>query len=286
MLKKIWASFPVQLLVVHVKYNQFLLVYWFILFSAVGGGFGENLGIPYLFLDPVYLDQVSIWGFIIMGIAVAGYGMAFNITSYILDGFRFPFLGTLPKPLAHFCLNNSTLPLAFIIFYIIRIVQFQQEGIEGASPDAFVKVLGVIIGCTGFLVFLFAYFFKTNRDIFKTLGISQQMKLKRTNSQKLKAFRKLQSLKRSRVKVDYYMSINMKFYSTRRFEEYYDRMAILRVFMQNQRNAIIIESLVLLIIFGLGLFQDIDLFQIPAAASGTLLLTMIVMLTGALSFLV
>lgn len=283
-LKKIWSSFPVQLLVVHIKYNQFLLVYWYILFSSVGGSFGENLGIPYLFLDPVYLDEVSIWGFFIMGIAVAGFGMAFNITSYILDGFRFPFLGTLPKPLAHFCINNSIIPFSFLVFYVIKIIQFQHDAGGGAGQGIAIKVAGVLLGCIAFLIFLFAYFFKTNRDIFKVLGINQQLKIKRTNSQKLKAFRKLQSLRRSRVKVNYYLSLNFKFYSTRRFEEYYDRMAILRVFLQNQRNAIIIESLVLLIIFGLGLFQDVAIFQIPAAASGVLLLTMIVMLTGALSF--
>ncbi|MGW8122419.1 patatin-like phospholipase family protein [Roseivirga echinicomitans] len=283
-MKKIWLSFPVQLLMVHVKHNQFLLVYWFILFAAVGGSFGENLGIPYLFLDPVYLDEVSIWGFIIMGIAVAGFGMAFNITSYILDGFRFPFLGTLPKPLAHFCVNNSLIPFGFLVFYVIKIIEFQKVAGVGYSAEIYIRVVGVLLGCIAFLIFLFAYFFKTNRDIFKVLGINQQLKITRTNSQKLKAFRKLQSLKRSRVKVDYYMGLNLKFYSTKRFEEYYDRMAILRVFLQNQRNAIIIESLVLLIIFGLGLFQDVAIFQIPAAASGTLLLTMIVMLTGALSF--
>jgi hypothetical protein len=78
--------------------------------------------------------------------------------------------------------------------------------------------------------------------------------------------------------------LNLKFYSTRRFEEYYDRLAILKVFIQNQRNAIVIQSLVLILIFSLGLFQNIPLFQIPAGASGVLMLTMIVMATGALSF--
>ena len=160
LLKKIWSSFPVQLIVVHVKYNQFLLVYWFILFSAVGGSFGEKLGMPYLFLDPVYLDEVSIWGFIIMGIAVAGFGMAFNVTSYILDGFRFPFLGTLPKPLAHFCINNSLIPFSFLVFYVIKIIEFQRDAGVGESSEAYVKVAGVLIGCISFLIFLFAYFFK------------------------------------------------------------------------------------------------------------------------------
>lgn len=273
-----------QLLIVHVKHNQFLLVYWIILFSTVGGGFGKNLGIPYLFLDPVYLDQVSIWGYMLVGIALAGFTMAYNVTSYILDGFRFPFLGTLPKPLAHFCLNNSVIPIGFLIYYIIQIIQFQNYANQGGASYAFTKILGLLLGCLIMLVFVFAYFFKTNRDVFKVLDLRAQRKAKRTTNQKLRAFRKLQSLRRSKVKVNYYCGLNLKFYSTRRFEEYYDRVAILKVFRQNQRNAIIIETMVLLIIFGLGLFQDTPLFQVPAAASGVLMLTMVVMLTGAMSF--
>lgn len=271
-----------QLLVVHVKHNQFLLVYWLILFATVNGNFGRNLGIPYLFLDPVYLDEVSIWGFMILGVAVAGFAMSYNITSYILDGFRFPFLGTLPRPLSHFCLNNATIPVAFLIFYIYKIVAFQNQ--TGSNDlEILIKISGLLIGCLAMLVFLFAYFFKTNFDVFKLLSIKTPLKSKKTIEFK-KAFKKLQMLRRSKVMVNYYWSLNLKFYSTRRFEEYYDRLAILKVFIQNQRNAIVIESFVLLVIFILGLFQNIPVFQIPAAASGVLMLTMIVMATGALSF--
>ena len=42
-------SLAVRLLQVHLNHNPFLLLYWFILFSIVGGGFGKALGIPYLF---------------------------------------------------------------------------------------------------------------------------------------------------------------------------------------------------------------------------------------------
>lgn len=280
--KKIWSSFPVQLLVVHVKHNQFLLVYWLILFATVNGNFGRNLGIPYLFLDPVYLDEVSIWGFMILGVAIAGFAMSYNITSYILDGFRFPFLGTLPRPLSHFCLNNATIPLVFVGFYIYKVIDFQsQAGLK--NSEVIIQILGFLVGCLAMLVFLFAYFFKTNFDIFKLLSIKNPLLPKKTVEFK-KAFKKLQMLRRSKVMVNYYWGLNLKFYSTRRFEEYYDRLAILKVFIQNQRNAIVIESLVLVVIFSLSLFQNIPVLQIPAAASGVLMLTMIVMATGALSF--
>ena len=88
-LNAIVHSFPTKLLLVHVKHNQFLLFYWLILFSIVDGRFGKSLGIPFLFLDPIYMGKVGFWGFIIIGVSLAGFSMAFNITSYILDGFRF-----------------------------------------------------------------------------------------------------------------------------------------------------------------------------------------------------
>ncbi|MDQ2657428.1 MAG: hypothetical protein M3Y60_08390, partial [Bacteroidota bacterium] len=49
-------SFPVQLLLNNVKRNHVLLLCWIILFTMITGAFGKYLGIPYLFLDPEYLN--------------------------------------------------------------------------------------------------------------------------------------------------------------------------------------------------------------------------------------
>ena len=92
MLKAILHSFPIRLLQVHIKHNPFLLLYWLLLFAVVNGSFAPGLGIPYLFLDAVYLDQVNFVGFAIPGASICGFAMAFNITGYILDSFRFHFL--------------------------------------------------------------------------------------------------------------------------------------------------------------------------------------------------
>ncbi|HEX8532130.1 MAG TPA: patatin-like phospholipase family protein, partial [Cytophagales bacterium] len=85
MLARFWYSFPVQLLVLHIKKNQWLLLCWWILFGCVAGGYGRIFGIPYLFTDPEYNHQVSFAGLFIMGVALGGFVMAFHITCYILD---------------------------------------------------------------------------------------------------------------------------------------------------------------------------------------------------------
>lgn len=277
-------SFPIKLLLVHVKHNQFLLLYWFILFSIVDGRFGKALGIPFLFLDPIYMGEVGFWGFLIIGVALAGFSMAFNITSYILDGFRFPFLGTLPRPFSHYCLNNSLIPLVFLGFYIQRIIVFQGTAELYDGPQIAMGILGLLTGIIFMLSFLFVYFSRTNRDIQKVMRNKEKRLAKRSQKTRHNAFRQLRKMRRSKVKVDYYFSLKLKHHSTRRFEKYYDRIAILGIFKQNQRNAIIIELLLLVILILLGIFQSSPIFQIPAAASGILLFTMIVMATGAFSF--
>lgn len=283
-LNAIVHSFPTKLLLVHVKHNQFLLFYWLLLFSIVDGRFGKALGIPFLFLDPIYMGEVGFLGFLIIGVSLAGFAMAFNITSYILDGFRFPFLGTLPRPFSHFCLNNSLIPIAFLIFYVSKIITFQLNVELYEGPEVAMGLLGLLSGVLFMLAFLFVYFSRTNKDIQK---VRQDRALRpNVNPQKAKrnAFQQLKRLKQPTVKVKYYFSLKLKHHSTRRYEKLYDRIAILGIFKQNQRNAIVVELLLLVVLIALGVFQSSPIFQIPAAASGVFLFTMIVMGTGALSF--
>lgn len=282
-LNAIIYSFPVRLLLVHVKHNQFLLLYWVMLFSIVDGRFGKALGIPFLFLDPIYMGDVGFWGFLIIGVALAGFSMAFNITSYILDGFRFPFLGTLPRPFAHYCLNNALIPLVFLIFYVQRVITFQLNVELYEGSQIAMGLLGLVSGYIAMLSLQFIYFTQTNRDIQKVFR-SKGTRKARTQKHRKNAFRQLQKMRKSKVKVKYYFSLKLKHHSTRRFEKYYDRIAILGIFKQNQRNAIAIELVLLLVFVALGVFQSSPVFRIPAAASGVLLLTMIVMATGALSY--
>lgn len=272
-----------RLLQMHAKHNPFLLLYWFILFSIITGNFGKGLGIPYLFLDPVYMDKVGWWGFMILGITLCGFAMAYNITSYILDSFRFPFLGTLRKPFTHFCLNNALLPITFLVLHVIKIYQFQTEVELKTSLEAITGIGGLLFGYMAMLTLLLAYFMSTNRDVFMQLARRKKRKKKRTTAQKKNAFKKLRKLKRTKQPVDHYIKLNFRIASTRSYRDNYDRLAILRVFMQNQRNAILIQSLIFAVIILLGVFQKSAAFQIPAAASGVLLLTVLVMLTGAMS---
>src|SRR6187402_366341 len=115
---KIAFSFPVQLFLNNIQRNHILMLCWVVLFSMITGNFGKYLGIPYLFLDPEYLNKVDFTGFFIMGAVCAGCITAFHITCYIVDGHRFTFVGALPRPFTKFTINNSVIPAVFMGLYI------------------------------------------------------------------------------------------------------------------------------------------------------------------------
>lgn len=127
---KVFYSFPIQLLLNNFRRNHILILCWIILFAMVTGNFGKYLGIPYLFLDPEYLNKVNFTSFLMMGLLTAGFTMAFHITSYITDGHRFSFVGALSNPFTKFTVNNSIIPLIFLITYVYQVIAFQIDHIE------------------------------------------------------------------------------------------------------------------------------------------------------------
>ncbi|MDF9799053.1 hypothetical protein OKW21_004316 [Catalinimonas alkaloidigena] len=278
----IYYSLPVQLLVLHLRKNQLLLLAWVFLFAAVTGSVGKNLGIPYLFLDPEYMGKVDFISFFIVGITVGGMTMAYHITCYILDGNNFSFLGVLSRPFAKLALNNAIIPIAFVITYIFHIIGFQLKNEYNTYWDIFVKVAGFLSGFMLMLAFLFAYFKFTNKDIFKFVASNVNRQLKRVTISRVRIMQNLKTAQKNPNRVDHYFDINFKL--RRAPSGSYDKDLVTRVFDQNHLNSIIIESFIFLLILALGLFHDRPLFQIPAAASGVLLLTIIMMLIGAITY--
>ena len=116
-LRRLVFFFPFQLLFLHIKKNLLLLSIWGLLFGFVTQSLAPRYGIPYLFLNPEYLDEVSVLSYFIVGFACGGFTMAFNVASYNLNSFRFPFLATLSHPFTKYCINNYIIPFLFLIVY-------------------------------------------------------------------------------------------------------------------------------------------------------------------------
>ncbi len=281
-LEPIFYSLPIRLLILHLRKNQLLLLCWVLLFSVVMGSFGKNLGIPYLFLDPEYLGKVDFLSFFIVGISMGGFTMAYHITCYILDGPDFGFLGTLSRPFAKFALNNGIIPCIFIVTYIIYIVNFQLQNEFNDPLDILIKVAGLLAGFVTMLILLIIYFRLTNKDIFRYVASNVDKRLKKARVSRVRVMLNLKKAKKSYRRVDSYF--NLKCQLQKAPVVSYDKEIVLKVFDQNHLNSVIIEILIFVMILGLGIFRDKTVFQIPAAASGVLLLTIIIMVTGAITY--
>ena len=58
-LRGFYYSFPIQLLFLHFRKYQALLLFWLVLFSTVEGSFMKGFGADSLFLAPEYLGDVN-----------------------------------------------------------------------------------------------------------------------------------------------------------------------------------------------------------------------------------
>jgi hypothetical protein len=281
---KIAYSFPIQLLLNNLKRNHVLVLCWVVLFAMITGSFGKYLGVPYLFLDPEYLNKVNFTSFFIIGLCTAGFTTAFHITCYINDGHRFSFVGALSRPFTKFAINNSIIPVLFIAAYLYQIIAFQKNNEYNTGLGLAWHITGFVVGYLAMTLLFFAYFWFTNKDIFKYVVCRIDEKIKsNVKVTRASAMKKLDIARKKQVQVNYYLDYNLK---PRKVEDhhFYDKATILQVFDQNHFNLVIIELFIFFVVMLLGLFKDYPAFQLPAASSFMILLTIFVMLAGAFSY--
>ncbi|WP_299254683.1 patatin-like phospholipase family protein [uncultured Cytophaga sp.] len=283
-IQKVYYSFAVQLVLNNIKKNQILLLIWLILLGCVTRTFGDLIGIPYLFLDPEYLYVTNFKSFFIIGIALGIFITSFHITIYILDSYKFPFLGATPKPFSTFCLNNSIIPILFTGVYVINIIYFQNNYNIKTIWEVFCQVAGLLTGQLTTILIMFLYFSRTNKDIFKELAQSVDKTLKRNPINRVNVLKDFHSKKlKNKYHITSFFTMGLKVAKTPD-HDHLDRSMMMMIFDQNHLNAVIVEICLITVIISLGLFRDNPLFQIPAAASGILFFSIIVMFTGAFSY--
>ncbi len=283
-MQKIFHSLMVQLVFHHMKRNLALLAVWVIILAALSGGLGRVYGIHYLFLDPEYLGNVNFWSFFIVGVAFGNLIMAWHITSYILDGHRFRFIGVLQRPFTKFSINNSLIPLSVLAIYITLIIRFQVQNGLATKMGIFLFILGLLLGIIAMHLLMIIYFRFTNKDIFIFLAGSLDKKLKKSKVSRDRVMRKVRENRADEYKVMNYLDLNLKVRNTEHISNIGNREAILKVFDQNHFNSVVVELVIIGVILLLGFFMNIELLQIPAAASSLLIFAIAVMLVGAISY--
>ncbi|MFQ5334466.1 MAG: hypothetical protein ACE5DN_00160 [Flavobacteriales bacterium] len=292
--ERIFYFFPFQLLLVHLKKNHAFLIFWFLMFAMVTGHFAAKFGVPYLFLYPEYLGHVNFTSHFLIGFACGGFIMAFNITSYVVNAFRFPFIATLSRPFLKYCINNAFIPLAFVITYLICLVDFQlNKELEPAGRVVF-NVIGFLSGNAMFLLISFIYFFSTNKNLVKLFGmsvhdapVSEKKKRKKLRKSPVQGIiyrreRWYNIFSRDRKwHIETYLSGLFRI-SLARPADHYGRSMLYSVFTQNHLNATVFEAMVLITVLVLGLFRENAYFVIPAGSSVFLLFAIFLMVFSAI----
>jgi len=284
MWEKIWYSFPVQLFLLHLRKNLGLVVVWVLLCGIVLEYFGVVLGIPFLFLDPEYLHQVSWVSFMLMGVGVAVLTMAFHMSTYIMDAKYFPFLAIVNKPFIHYCINNGAIPGIFYIIYIYRFIVFQLGNDLPNDWEVLNYFFGFALGGVITYSLIFSYISFTNKDFFILFAGTVDKKLRKVRLTRATVMSQYKDLKAQKYKVLYYLNLHLRPEKVRPDISRFEGPKLLRVFDQNHLNLFLIQVFLILFILFLGFFKENPFLQLPAAMSATLLFGILVMLVGALSF--
>ncbi|MFT3825979.1 MAG: hypothetical protein QM731_18810 [Chitinophagaceae bacterium] len=276
----LYYSLPIQLVLLHVRKFQLLLLFWLILFSTINGTFMKSYGADSLYLAPEYLGNVNMLSAAFVGSAIGIFVMSWNITTFILFSRHFRFLATTSNPFLKYCINNAILPLALLIFYFFKAVSFSRYKQLMTDWEIFLLVMGFLIGFIVIVAISLLYFFRADRTIIRRLTpvIS--------NPQLFKAqFRKNETrLNESRLmRVEWYLKSPFTLKKVRDVS-HYSKEFIETVFSRHHFAAVLSIFIAFLFLILVGFWLDNPLFQLPAAAGITVFFAILIAVSGAFSY--
>ena len=280
LVKDVYYSFPVQLFILHFRKYQVLLLAWFIIGSTISSNFMKSYGADALFFVPEYLGNVKILGALILGVAWGIFIMSWNITTFILHSKRSKFLATTAQPFLIYCINNSLLPLLFIIFYFIKLYRFDEYR-ELMSPGEIIAVMGGIIGGIILLLFFsFAYFFGATKSIQRmvTPVISDPKQFRAAYDPAVSPQQDIFG-----IRTTWFFSTHLRVRKVRDVS-HYSQHYLDMIFKRHHFAAIISILLAFLFLIMVGFLLDNRIFQPPAAASVLIFFAVMIALIGALTY--
>ena len=275
----LWYALPIQLLVLHIRKYQLLLIIWYILFATISGHFLKNFGADTLFLAPEYFNQVTIFSTAIVGFAFGVFFMSWNITTFILHSNLVRFLVTNTNPFLKYCINNSLLPFILIVFYLFESIAFEKNQELLTIWELFGLSLSFIGGlCFSFFI-SFIYFFGANRTITYSLG----NQIKTANEKYKKANQSdEEKIENSLLNVKWFLSTQFKIRYPRNIK-HYDDSFLKKVLTRHHFSAVLAILLSFVFLIFIGFISDDKFFQIPAAASVLIFFSVLIAVIGAIT---
>lgn len=270
-------SLPVQLVLLHCRRYQLLLIFWYVLFSAVNASFLKTYGAYTLFLSPEYLEEVNALSSSMVGIAIGIFIMSWNITTFILHGKHLKFLATTSNPLLKYCINNSVIPFLFLLFYLFKAVEFNRYQQLMSPTHIFTLVLGFVLGLTGAIFIGFVYFFGADKSIYKRYASTMGPANRRYA---IVSKRKPLPREKGDFRVDWFLTARFGLRKPRDVR-HYSAEFLDSIFKRHHLAAVISIFIAILFLVVMGFFLDNKIFQIPAGASIAIFFAILIAVAGA-----
>jgi hypothetical protein len=279
-LRGIFYSLPVQLVFLHFRKYQILLVFWFALFGTVGGSLMKSFGADALFLAPEYLGNVNALSTALVGASIGVFIMSWNITTFILFSRHFTFLATAQFPFLKYCINNFVLPLTFLVFFLVRAYHFAHYRELISNVEIIFLSIGFLTGLFFVFSISFLYFFRADKTILRNLQpLFNNARHYLLHLQPEHAPSNGRTLIRSEWFLDSFMKVRRC-----RSVSHYSHEMIEKIFKRHHFAAVMSILIAYAFLILVGYFLDYKAFQIPAAASMTLFFAILIGVSGAFAY--
>ncbi|MEO7923542.1 MAG: hypothetical protein ABIR30_07680 [Chitinophagaceae bacterium] len=279
-LRGFFYSFPIQLVFLHFRKYQVLLLFWFIMFSTVNGTFMKTFGADSLFLAPEYLGNVNLFSAAIVGMSIGMFIMSWNISSFILFSRHFRFLSATTNPFLKYCINNSIIPGVFLVFYFIKAYQFDHYKELISTTEIFFLFGGFSAGLIFIMATSFIYFFRADRSIQRRMmPVINNPQSYITHLNPIKEVYHGAAL----MKIEWYFESPFKLKPARDVSHYTDDF-VESIFKRHHFAAILSVFAAFVFLVLIGFFLDNPFFQLPAAASITVFFSILIGVAGAITY--
>ena len=279
-LKGFYFSFPVQLFLLHFRKYQILLLFWIILFATVRGGFLKTFGADSLFLGPEYLGDVNAVSMVFVGIGLGIFIMSWNVTTFILHSKHFKFLATTTKPFLKYFINNSVIPILFVLYYTIQSVEFYHTRELLNAVDIIFLLSGFYSGLILIMIVSLFYFFGAEKTMLRKMEPVISAPHLYTGQYGLGGSHHHE---KGMIHVEWFFNTRFKLKKPREIA-HYSQEFIKTIFKRHHFSAVISIILAFIFLAALGMFQDYSVFKIPAASAILLLFSVLIAASGALVY--
>jgi hypothetical protein len=240
----------------------------------------HTFGANSLYLAPEYLGSVNSFGAAIVGAAIGMFIMSWNITTFILFSRHFKFLSATTNPFLKYCMNNSIIPVIFLIFYFFHAWNFDRYKELIPTGEFLFLAGGFLAGLILILAISFVYFFRADRSIFRRMmpGVK--------NLDEYIAHLKPGDIPPSEsklIKVEWYLDSPLSVRKARNVA-HYTREFIENIFKRHHFASVLSVFAAFLFLIIIGFFQENKFLQIPAAASITVFFAILIGVSGAFTY--